>query len=98
MSLLIFILQERQTFYVMNSQLVWDLFIPKEKGETVYSIRAIPLGGYVSMAGEEVSDFVKIGNTLGVNLDEKGNVKEILLNNESKYDSIELLLIKIYTD
>src|SRR5690554_7592241 len=35
----------------------------KKKGETVYSIRAIPLGGYVSMAGEEVSDFVKIGRS-----------------------------------
>src|SRR5690554_3056905 len=60
----------------------------KKKGETVYSIRAIPLGGYVSMAGEEVSDFVKIGNTLGVNLDEDGNVNEIILNNETKYDLI----------
>ena len=66
----------------------------KKKGETVYSIRAIPLGGYVSMAGEEVSDFVKIGNTLGVNLDEKGNVKEIILNNESKYDSIGTVVDK----
>ena len=26
----------------------------KRKGETVYSLRAIPLGGYVSMAGEEI--------------------------------------------
>lgn len=66
----------------------------KKKGETVYSFRAIPLGGYVSMAGEEVSDFVKIGNTLGVNLDEDGNVKEIILNNESKYDSIGTVVDK----
>lgn len=27
-----------------------------KKGETVYSIRAIPIGGYVAMAGEEVND------------------------------------------
>ena len=26
----------------------------KKKGETVHSIRAIPIGGFVSMAGEEV--------------------------------------------
>ena len=31
-----------------------------KKGETVYSIRAIPMGGFVSMAGEEVDqDFLK---------------------------------------
>ena len=29
-------------------------FFQKKKGETVYSIRAIPIGGFVSMAGEEV--------------------------------------------
>ena len=28
----------------------------KRKGETIYSIRGIPIGGYVSMAGESVSD------------------------------------------
>ncbi len=28
----------------------------KKKGETVYSIRALPIGGYVSMAGEEVEE------------------------------------------
>lgn len=60
----------------------------KKKDETVYSIRAIPLGGYVSMAGEEVSDFVRVGNNVGINLDELGNVKEIVLNNNSKYDHI----------
>lgn len=60
----------------------------KKKGETIYSIRAIPLGGYVSMAGEEVSNFVKKNQNIGINLDEFGNVKEIILNNESKYDKI----------
>ena len=33
------------------------LFSKKDKkGETVYSIRAIPIGGYVQLAGEEVDD------------------------------------------
>ena len=33
------------------------------RGETVYSIRSIPIGGYVSMAGEAISDALikKIG-------------------------------------
>lgn len=60
----------------------------KKKGETVYSIRAIPLGGYVSMAGEEVSDFVKPGQNIGVNFDSNGNVKDIILNNTTKYEQI----------
>lgn len=37
------------------------LFSKKKKGgETYYSIRAIPLGGYVSLAGEEVENDTKI--------------------------------------
>ena len=28
----------------------------KKKGETDYQIRALPIGGYVAMAGEEVDD------------------------------------------
>ena len=60
----------------------------KKQGETLYSIRAIPLGGYVSMAGEEIADFVKKDNTVGINIDEEGKVTEIILNNETKYDYI----------
>lgn len=71
----------------------------KKKGETLYSIRAIPLGGYVSMAGEEVSDFVKVGNNVGINLDENNNVKEIILRNEAKYDFIGVVVDKdLYGD
>lgn len=32
------------------------LIYQKKKGETLYSIRALPIGGYVSMAGEEIED------------------------------------------
>ena len=31
----------------------------KKKGETKYSIRWLPIGGYVSMAGEEVNSNIK---------------------------------------
>lgn len=60
----------------------------KKKGETVYSVRLIPLGGYVSMAGEEVAAYIKEGSNVGINLDENGRVKEIVLNNSIKYDFI----------
>ena len=32
----------------------------KKKGDTEYSIRAVPLGGYVSLAGEEIEDDIKV--------------------------------------
>lgn len=57
----------------------------KRKGETVYSLRSIPLGGYVSMAGEELSNTIYKDQNIGLNLDEDGNVSEIVLNNETKY-------------
>ena len=55
--------------------------IYKKKGEeTMFCLRAIPLGGYVSMAGEETfDDLTKIGSKIGVNL-EDGVVKEIILD------------------
>lgn len=56
----------------------------KKKGETTYSIRAIPIGGYVSMAGEEIeSELVKIGNKIGLNLLD-GKVSEIILDEEKE--------------
>ena len=44
----------------------------KRKGETIYSVRAIPIGGYVSMAGESVSDaMIKKGQHIGIRLNEQ---------------------------
>lgn len=37
------------------------LIYQKKKGETLYSIRAFPIGGYVSMAGEEIEDNILKG-------------------------------------
>lgn len=52
----------------------------KKKGETTYAIRCIPLGGYVSMAGEQFTeDMIKPGDELGLNL-EDGIVSEIVLD------------------
>ena len=72
--------------------LIWKT----KKGETVYSIRAIPIGGYVSMAGEEVEqDFLKDVKTVKLEFDENNRVKRIIcdLDNEEFKDlaSYELL-------
>ena len=50
-------------------------------GETTFCIRAIPIGGFVSMAGEEpLDDLIKNEDSIGLNLDENGNCYEIVLD------------------
>ncbi len=52
----------------------------KKKGETTFAIRAIPIGGYVAMAGEEIDNqLVKEGAICGINL-EDDKVKEFVLD------------------
>ena len=49
--------------------------------ETTFCIRAIPIGGFVSMAGEEpLDDLIKNEDSIGLNLDENGNCYEIVLD------------------
>ena len=60
----------------------------KKRGETAYSIRAIPIGGYVSMAGEQVEQsLIKIEQQIGLNFKD-GKVSEIVLNpNHVKHET-----------
>ena len=52
----------------------------KQFKETLFCIRAIPIGGYVAMAGEQVTDdLVKVGDEIGINL-ENDEVSEIILD------------------
>lgn len=52
----------------------------KRKGETMISIRAIPIGGYVVMADSTVEQIlINEGETIGINL-EDGSVKELVLD------------------
>lgn len=61
----------------------------KRKGETVYSIRGIPIGGFVSMAGESMSDaLIKKGQTIGLILNIQDKVNTIVLNRHRKPDVI----------
>lgn len=53
----------------------------KKIGETTYGIRLIPLGGYVSMSGEEVeSEVVKVGDKVRIILNENHNIVKIILD------------------
>ena len=52
----------------------------KQFGETKFCVRAIPIGGFVSMAGEDVmEDMIKVGSEIGINL-ENDVVSEIILD------------------
>ncbi len=70
----------------------------KKKGETLFSIRAIPLGGFVSMAGEEISDaLVTEGQEIRVLFDEKqpNKITHIVLDPEdSRYQDAELVAVE----
>lgn len=63
----------------------------KKKGETLYSIRAIPLGGFVSMAGEEINDeIVKVGQTVKLDRNDAGKIINIVLNvDDERYQHLE---------
>ncbi len=58
----------------------------KKKGETTYAIRAIPIGGYVSMAGEQFTeDIVRPGDSIGLNI-KNGEAYEIILDDKTVCD------------
>lgn len=53
----------------------------KQKGETQYSIRAIPIGGFVQMAGMiDLSSDIKKQPEIGLNFDEEGKITEVVLD------------------
>ncbi|WP_235070744.1 site-2 protease family protein [Turicibacter sp. TJ11] len=62
----------------------------KKKGETTYSIRAIPFGGYVAMAGEEAEkEMVKVGQLVGLDLTRNGLVNKIYLKPQANQSMIQ---------
>jgi regulator of sigma E protease len=59
----------------------------KRKGETIYSIRSIPIGGFVSMAGESISDaLIRKEQVIGIRLNTQGHVSDIILSDEIPSD------------
>lgn len=64
----------------------------KRKGKTVYSIRAIPLGGYVAMAGEELGDVISKDQIIGLKLNDNNEVTNIILDNNIQHDFVGRVL------
>ncbi len=66
-----------------------------KKGETKYSLRILPIGAYVSMAGEDTEMFdVKTGQTIGIETDRKNEITDIYVkagnHKKIKIDELDL--------
>ena len=56
------------------------------KNETVYTIRLLPIGGFVRMAGEDPEMVeIKPGYRVGLVLNKDEKVQKIILNNKDKF-------------
>lgn len=65
-----------------------------KKNETVYTIRLLPIGGFVRMAGEDPEMVViKPGYRVGLLFDENDQVNKIIMNNKDKYP--EALVVEV---
>jgi len=65
------------------------------RNETLYTIRLLPIGGYVRMAGEdpEMID-IKPGHNIGLLFDKLGKVDKIILNNKDKYPDLRVIEVE----
>ncbi|WP_066173336.1 RIP metalloprotease RseP [Bacillus marinisedimentorum] len=65
------------------------------RNETVYTIRLLPLGGFVRMAGEDPEAIeVKPGYNVGLIFDENDLVKKIIINNKSKHPEAKIVEVE----
>ncbi|MDO9629395.1 MAG: RIP metalloprotease RseP [Acholeplasmataceae bacterium] len=64
----------------------------KRKGETIYSIRSIPIGGFVSMAGESINDaLIKKEQVIGIKVNSQGQAYQIILSDTVQSDIIGIV-------
>ncbi|MFW5894941.1 MAG: site-2 protease family protein, partial [Bacillota bacterium] len=56
----------------------------KKKGETLFAVRAIPIGGFVMMAGEEINDdMIAKDKTIAIRKNADGEITDIIVDPES---------------
>src|SRR5690606_30944502 len=66
-----------------------------KKGETVYTIRLLPLGGFVRMAGEDPETFeLKPGQKIKIETNEDQAVTKIVVNQKNKYPALKEVIIE----
>lgn len=66
-------------------------FFSFKTGETMYSLRLLPFGAYVRMAGEDPEVFeIKTGQWVSLKLNQHGNVSDIYLNQEESNHRVKM--------
>ncbi len=65
------------------------------KGETLYTVRLLPIGGYVRMAGEDMDTIqLQAGHRIGILLNKKGQATKIIMNQKNIYPEILFLEVE----
>ncbi|MBM7552715.1 RIP metalloprotease RseP [Thalassobacillus pellis] len=65
------------------------------KNETLYTIRLLPIGGYVRVAGEDPEIVeLKAGHHVGLEFNESGKVSKIIVNNKSKHPHARVIEVE----
>ncbi|MCE5021024.1 RIP metalloprotease RseP [Staphylococcus haemolyticus] len=65
------------------------------KNETLYTIRLLPVGGYVRMAGDGLEEPpVELGMNVRVKLNDKDEITHIILDDQHKFQKIEAIEVK----
>lgn len=65
------------------------------KNETLYTIRLLPLGGYVRMAGEDPEMIeIKTGHDVGLLFDQNGLVTKIITNQFNQYPEAKIINVQ----
>ncbi|TGB04770.1 RIP metalloprotease RseP [Halobacillus salinus] len=65
------------------------------KNETLYTIRLLPIGGYVRVAGEDPEIIeLKAGHHIGLEFNDEGKVNRIIVNNKSKHPNARVIEVE----
>ncbi|HLS06513.1 MAG TPA: RIP metalloprotease RseP, partial [Bacillota bacterium] len=66
-----------------------------KRDETVYTIRLLPIGGYVRVAGEDPEIIeLRAGHHIGLEFNEQGLVNKIIVNNKSKHPNARVIEVE----
>jgi regulator of sigma E protease len=66
-----------------------------KKDETVYTIRLLPIGGFVRMAGEDPESIeIKAGYRVGLLFNKNGLVDKIVLNQKERYPEAKIVEVE----
>jgi len=65
------------------------------KNETDYTIRILPIGGYVRVAGEDPEIIeLRPGHHIGLEFNDEGKVTQIIVNNKSKHPNARVIEVE----